>query len=554
MEISGSSFLSNLYGVGGIGAAGTSGTAASGTRFDPARVALADAYTRAADLGAALTELDRLVSAAEPRRTRAAQAGSAANLNLDVAALTATTLRSSEEVNATATSFTPFGPDYIEPADSTALATISGIYDGSNGTGTLTFDARRTGVHGEDDLRFRLRDADRNRIDRFWVRDHHPIDREYTLSNGLVFTLGEGYSERNDKFTIEVFADVGSVVDPDKAFNGLRNDNPNLQYGLTVTDGSFEINGETIVVNASDSINDVLARISASAADVSAVFDAATEQLVLTRSTPGAAFDITLANDTSGFLQATKLDTATAVPGTDGNADSPIGDLPQFASVTSGSVKINDVEIALDVSTDSLSDILERISASDAFVSARIINDRVYLQGMNRRDMMTLDDNGTGLFSALNIQPGRYMPVARDGVGQTTAQEIAAATAVASIAVDRLYGGVSGVALPAQAAGLQAQVKTILGAAESALNDSTRPLGLAFDPAALNQGSRMTLDDQLFSSNLRVNFSEVKAALLGETADAREGFVRQLLDVVNQFTAGLRGQFGDNGFLAGLSA
>ena len=90
-----------------------------------------------------------------------------------------------------------------------------------------------------------------------------------------------------------------------------------------MTAGSFDVNGVSITVAANDTINSVLAKIDASAAGVTATFDATREEVVLTQKTEGAANDIVLANDTSGFLAATKLDTASSI-------------FPEFTTLESG--------------------------------------------------------------------------------------------------------------------------------------------------------------------------------------------------------------------------
>ncbi len=129
-----------------------------------------------------------------------------------------------EEVNATTTSFTPFVPQWGD-TESNAFLTFGGAYDGSNGSGALSFQVRRGGVHGED--RIRVRDPDGNVMTNINVRENHDIDRQYDLGNGLFFTLSEGNVERFDTTTIDVFDNIGSVVDPDQEFNATGNDNPN---------------------------------------------------------------------------------------------------------------------------------------------------------------------------------------------------------------------------------------------------------------------------------------------------------------------------------------
>jgi hypothetical protein len=67
-------------------------------------------------------------------------ARSTSPLGLDLTE-TAAFLNSSDEINALPTSFTPFGPDWLD--GSTSLITIGGEYDGLTPTSTLTFESAR---------------------------------------------------------------------------------------------------------------------------------------------------------------------------------------------------------------------------------------------------------------------------------------------------------------------------------------------------------------------------------------------------------------------------
>jgi len=79
---------------------------------------------------------------------------SAADLGFDTnRPSTPTTLRSTEEVNATPTSFSPFDPTFV---GSTAQPTIGGLYLGTNGTGTLKFVVDRGGTHGQNNLKIKV--------------------------------------------------------------------------------------------------------------------------------------------------------------------------------------------------------------------------------------------------------------------------------------------------------------------------------------------------------------------------------------------------------------
>ena len=343
----------------------------------------------------------------EIQRVSPASASSVASLGLDMTE-TSTTAQSTEEVNTTPTSYSTHGPEFT--GSSTAQATISGEYDGSNGTDTLTYNVSMGGTHGTDKLKLMVVDSNNIAIDTINVNKNDAIDKQYSLSNGLVFTLGEGDLQVGSSFALNVFDSTGTAVDPDNPFNGSRLNDPNLEEGLSVTGGSFSINGTAIDVGASDSINTVLDRINQSDAGVTAAFDAAVEKVMLTQKTAGSAHGINLADDTSGFLAAVKLDPALPAIGEDPETEKPLAEVESFSSVQSGNIIVNSLSISIDVNTDSLSDVLDRISDSSADVSATFnsSSQRVNLNSEDPDSQMTLASGGTNFFAALGIADGTY--------------------------------------------------------------------------------------------------------------------------------------------------
>ena len=394
----------------------------------------------------ALDKIDpsRLRLRVQETAARAATATSGSDLG-NLAIATPTVIESTEEVNTTPTSFSPFGPAWTGIGTSTALATIDGTYDGSNGTGTLTFEVEKGGVHGEDQLKIKVNKPDGSKLEDISIDKNDPIDKQYILQNGLVFTLGEGMLVKDDTFTVDVFDSAGSTVDPDKPLNGTRNDNPNLEDGLSVTDGSFQLNGVIIDIYANDTINTVLERITESDAGVSATFNAATETVLLTQKTPGSAYDIVLENDTSGFLAAMKLDGAGSIPGEDGELEKPLAEVERFSSVQSGTISINSVAVSIDVDADSLNDVLDRINASGAGVTASFDDaaQRVIIVSDDPSAELVLESGETGFFSALEISDGTYHPTqasgSRKGISQSHASQIAHAVEDVAEALNALF-------------------------------------------------------------------------------------------------------------------
>jgi hypothetical protein len=348
------------------------------------------------------------IQVAGPARTN-----SASGLDLSSSTTgTPTTLESTEEANASATAYSTDPPEWTR--SSTAQPTIGGEYDGSSGTDTLTFQVKKGGTLGGDLIQINVYDSNNNQIDSLNFKKQDGINTPYTLSNGLTVTFGEGDFVKNDSFTLEVYDNVENTVDPDKAFNGTGADDPNLQDGLEVTSGSFEINGTTIDVAADDTINSVLDKINQSDAGVTATFDAAAEKVMLTQNTLGSTEDIVLANDTSGFVAAVKLEGAVAVPGEDGTVSedpaTPLAEVESLSAVQSGSISVNGVSIDIDVDTDSLNDILDRITASEAGVTASYDSSskRVSLVSNDSESQLILDSGSTNFFPTVDISDATY--------------------------------------------------------------------------------------------------------------------------------------------------
>lgn len=98
--------------------------------------------------------------------------------------------------------------------------------------------------------------------------------------------------------------------------------------------GTFTVNGQTITWADTDTINDVIGYINASAAEVTASFDANARTFTLTHDTLGAGQTITVADTTGNFLAAMKLVdgfggvVGTTTAGTDmASLDDVIGDI-----------------------------------------------------------------------------------------------------------------------------------------------------------------------------------------------------------------------------------
>ena len=210
-------------------------------------------------------------------------------------------------------------------------------------------------------------------------------------------------------------------------------------------DGSFEVNGVSIDVLASDSLDNVLDKITASDANVTADYDTDTQRVILTQKTGGSLPGILLANDTAEFFPQAKLDTAILIAGVDDAVNiqiSPLSSLSNFSAVKSGTIKINGREITLDVDTDLLTDILDRIDTSTAGVTTGIdfSPTKIFLQSQKKDKQLVIDSNATELFAALSIRDATYSASkGRKGVSRRYATQIADHVDKASQALNNLF-------------------------------------------------------------------------------------------------------------------
>jgi hypothetical protein len=465
---------------------------------------------------------------------------SSSAIGLDLTS-TSAALNSSQEINASPMSFSPFGPDWLNGSD--ALITLGGEYLGNNGTGQLTFETRRSGPN----LRINVTDSIGGPTRNITVDQGDPTV-QYSLQNGMFFTLGSGTLRNRDTLTVQVYDNVGAVVNPDLPLGGQRNQNPNLQYGLPgIVDGSFSLNGESISVATTDTINDVLQRINQSDAGVSAVFNALTESIDLLQNTPGSVPTIDLAGDTSNFLQATKLDALSLVPGIDPESEKSIDSVSAFSGVSSGDIVVNDQSIAIDTSTDSLSTVLDRINSSGAGVVASFdpASQRVTIEAADAESVLEIDSNGTGLFAALNLPEGRVDPeVAVSGVSRRRSYEIADAVAAVFDGLNRVFRDATFISKEKYVGQLRAPLDK---AVRSAFNGSDDILGLLFDGSsgARARGDILEVSRRDFTSNIQRRGSRVREFLAGQ--DDQGGLVQSLLSASGQALATVNQALGMSG-------
>ncbi len=188
----------------------------------------------------------------------------------------------------------------------------------------------------------------------------------------------------------------------------------NLDSDKAIVSGSFFVNGKAITVAASDTIMTILGKINSSGAGVTATLDSDT--VTITQDTVGPNYFVNLESDTTGFFDAMKLTAGNGNPdpsltaGAAADAERDLDETPLVGTLQDGYFTINDITFAVDVSEDSLSDLIGEINASAAGVLAFYdsVDDTVTLTSSVAGEDIVLSNDTANFFSELNIATGTH--------------------------------------------------------------------------------------------------------------------------------------------------
>ena len=93
-----------------------------------------------------------------------------------------------------------------------------------------------------------------------------------------------------------------------------------------------------------------------------------------------------------------------------------INTVANLSGISSGDFTINSTSISVDITVDSLDDVITRINDADAGATASLDAQFDYLTVTSGAlsNELTLDDDTSGFFTAMNITPGTVSPVQGD--------------------------------------------------------------------------------------------------------------------------------------------
>lgn len=440
----------------------------------------------------------------------------------------------------------PYGPVVGEfSGATTGTATVSGAFTGS-GPESYTFRVDRV---RSTSTRFEILDSNGDRVRRITVEDGQYGDA-FNVEHGLQVSFQDGDWVEGGSFTIDVDVEDPLPFDPDVAFDA----GAVFEAGESVSDGSFTVNGTQIAVFASDTLHDVLARID-SLTDVRGEFDAETQMVVLSRKTVGN-LDLTLADDTSGFLSATKLDQARLERGGDADPDEQMRNVDALSPVQDGTITINGV--ALDIRrSDTLNEVLAAITAADNGATAAIVDGTVSITSDVEGVDLLLDDGSTAFFATLGIATGtieapretvtegsRRRPA---GAAGATAREIADLTMDIGRRIEAMLAiDVEGTLARAAIAGVRAETRANALASFSIADGAStvRIAGLSFD---LTDGSRglfgtESADRRRLTEAIGADIRSFHTGMLGDEPGAEDGFLHRVEAMAERLFVQARGK------------
>lgn len=494
-------------------------------------------------------DLERLLE----RRSASNRPGGIARVSGVVAGIdapaTASVLRSTERVNTETRTYDDSTPEWT--GGSTQPLQIDGEWTGT-GTETYTFTVVKVRNDTNQPSQVAIEDSQGNDLGRMNVRNSDEGTTWHAIGDtGLNIMFGVGDFELGDSFSLDVYEPRQIDVNTANPMDQPEIHGAPFETGQTVVDGSFFVNGTEISVSASESIDDVLARITA-LTSVTATFDASTQRVVLTHDTLGDE-PIDLTGDTSGFLSATKLAGAAIEPGEDGSgqagADQLLSELAAFSGVTAGSFFVNGTAIAVDPDADTLNDVLARIDAADADAVTSLSGTTVSIRHTTRGESLILDDNGTGFLSALGVDLGTTEAEGRGRgakIGRQTAEEIAQLFADIGERLEALTSiGAETALLKGAIKGFASQTTSMFRAAldDGGTSSKVRAHGLRFefDESAVSFGITSS-DRRSMASALRRDYASFREAMLATSSTSEETFLGRLQRLAEDLARRANGQ------------
>ncbi len=175
---------------------------------------------------------------------------------------------------------------------------------------------------------------------------------------------------------------------------------------LNITSGTITINGVSIEIEGSDTLYTILSRINNSGAGVVATFDEDNDTVRISGTTVGSDETITFSSGDTNFFEELNLDSS-LTDGTDPDKDKAFDNLSSgpLSGVSSGYFNVNNYTFYIDSSTDSLTDVINRINSSNCGAVAFYDDDtgKVTITNEKTGEPLILDNDTSGFLNAIGV-------------------------------------------------------------------------------------------------------------------------------------------------------
>lgn len=313
-----------------------------------------------------------------------------------------------------------------------------------------------------------------------------------------------------------------------------------MRTATAPTAGTFTVNGQTVTVALTDSLQDVFDNIALADPDVTASYDETTDKITLTDSS--GELVLGAANDTSNFLSVLKLanngtgtTTSSARLGAVANT-ATLANSGLAAAITAvdgtgaGSFTINGKSISYNVNTDSLAKVINRINDAGAGVIASYDSaaDRMTLTNKLTGDTgLGVSEATGGLLDALGLSTAAGGALVHGKNAQFTVND-GATISSASNTLDASVHGITGLSVTVNSA-------------------TTQTLQVESDTVAMETSIKAFIEkfnglQEFIEENTKVSVTgtKVSTALLSDNREVQE-WSRKLQSLAFEAVSGLTG-------------
>jgi flagellar hook-associated protein 2 len=316
-------------------------------------------------------------------------------------------------------------------------------------------------------------------------------------------------------------------------------------FATPVTAGTFTVDGQSITISTSDTLQSVFDQIStATGGAVTGSYNASTDEISLTSSSP---IVLGSATDTSNFLQTAELynngtDTVTSASPLGGiNLNSTLSSANLAVPITdggsgNGEFLINGVQIKYNASTSTINDVLQEINDSSAGVTAtydgadnsfNLTNNTTGDVGVSLQDVTGNFLAATGL-SGGTLQRGDNLEYSVNGGGTQVSE---------SNTIDASSAGLNGLSITAQGVGnatvsVGTDTSTISSAIQSFVTDYNAVQTYISSQTSISTSSSGTVTPGLLTGDLDAESIETTLRqLVGGAPSGSSGGVQTLNDL-----------------------